>query len=127
MESSAQTTSQVVAWAVVGTTGYTGVRMPTRVLVTAGASGIGLAIARAFHATGASVFICDIDAAAMARAASGMPGLHTRRCDVGDRAAVADMVADAAAKLGGIDVLVNNAGIGGPTKPIQRDRIYYFS
>ncbi len=89
------------------------------VLITAGASGIGLALARAFHAEGDRVYICDIDDAALGRAASALPGLLTRVCDVSDRAAVGDMVADAAARLGGIDVLVNNAGIGGPTKPLQ--------
>jgi NAD(P)-dependent dehydrogenase (short-subunit alcohol dehydrogenase family) len=94
--------------------------MSTRnVLITAGANGIGLALARAFHADGARVYICDLDEPALARAASALPGLLTRACDVGDRAAVAAMVADAAARLGGIDVLINNAGIGGPTKPLQ--------
>ena len=91
----------------------------SRVLITAGANGIGLAIARAFHAAGASVCICDIDEAALLRAAASLDGLHARRCDVGDRAAVAAMVADAVARLGGLDVLVNNAGIGGPTRPVH--------
>jgi len=90
-----------------------------RVLVTAGAAGIGLAIARAFHAAGAQVYACDIDVDGLARAAAAMPGLLTRRCSVGDRQDVAAMVADAAARLGGIDVLVNNAGIGGPTSSVQ--------
>ena len=90
-----------------------------KVLITAGASGIGLAIARAFHRSGSRVYICDIDAAAMERAASDLPGIRTRLCDVGDRAAVTAMVADAAGRLGGLDVLVNNAGIGGPTRPVH--------
>ncbi len=90
-----------------------------RVLISAGAGGIGLAIARAFHADGARVFVCDIDAAALERAAAAMPGLLTARCDVGDRAAVEAMVAEAARGLGGLDVLVNNAGIGGPTLPVH--------
>jgi NAD(P)-dependent dehydrogenase (short-subunit alcohol dehydrogenase family) len=89
-----------------------------KVLVTAGASGIGLAIARAFHARGSRVYICDIDTAGMARAAGDMPGLLSRRCDIGDREEIAAMVTDAAVRLGGLDVLVNNAGIGGPTKPV---------
>jgi NAD(P)-dependent dehydrogenase (short-subunit alcohol dehydrogenase family) len=92
---------------------------PARVLITAGAGGIGLAIARAFHAEGARVFICDVDEPALARAESQLPGLVARRCDVGDRAAVASMVAEAARQLGGLDVLVNNAGIGGPTKAVH--------
>lgn len=91
----------------------------SRVLITAGAGGIGLALARAFHASGARVYVCDIDDAALARAAGELDGLITHRCDVGDRAAVAAMVADAAARLGGLDVLVNNAGIGGPTRPVH--------
>lgn len=90
-----------------------------RVLVTAGGAGIGYAIARAFHGAGAGVYICDIDEAALARAAQELPGLCAQRCDVGDRAAVAAMVEDAAQRLGGLTVVVNNAGIGGPTKPLH--------
>lgn len=91
----------------------------SRVLITAGAGGIGLALARAFHASGAQVHVCDIDAAALARAAGELDGLVTHHCDVGDRTAVAAMVQDAVAGLGGLDVLVNNAGIGGPTRPVH--------
>jgi NAD(P)-dependent dehydrogenase (short-subunit alcohol dehydrogenase family) len=91
----------------------------SRVLITAGAAGIGLAMARAFHAVGARVFVCDIDGPALERAAGALPGLLTAVCDVGDRAAVGAMVTDAARRLGGIDVLINNAGIGGPTKPLE--------
>jgi NAD(P)-dependent dehydrogenase (short-subunit alcohol dehydrogenase family) len=90
-----------------------------RVLITAGAGGIGLAIARAFHAEGARVFICDIDQAALERAAAELSGLLAGRCDVSDREAVQAMVSDAVDKLGGLDVLVNNAGIGGPTLPVH--------
>ena len=91
----------------------------SRVLVTAGASGIGLAVARAFFDEGWRVSVCDIDTAGLERAASEMPGIATQVCDVGDRAAVQRMVADAVARLGGLDVLVNNAGIGGPTRPVH--------
>lgn len=93
--------------------------MASKVLITAGASGIGLEIARAFVDGGANVFACDIDEAALDRARSELSGLQTGRCDVGEEAEVEAMVADAAARLGGIDVLVNNAGIGGPTKSVQ--------
>jgi NAD(P)-dependent dehydrogenase (short-subunit alcohol dehydrogenase family) len=91
-----------------------------RVLITAGAAGIGLAIARAFHAAGARVYVCDIDNGALERAAAALPGLLVRRCNIGDRADTLAMVVDASARLGGIDVLVNNAGIGGPTAPVQQ-------
>jgi len=90
-----------------------------KVLITAGASGIGLAIAQAFHRDGARVYICDVDAAALERAVGELPGILSRVCSVGDRAAVTAMVADAAQRLGGLDVLVNNAGIGGPTRPVH--------
>ncbi len=93
--------------------------MSLNVLVTAGASGIGLEIARAFGASGARVFVCDIDAGALQDAAPQVPGIETMVCDVGDRSACEAMVAEAARRLGGIDVLVNNAGISGPTKPLH--------
>jgi NAD(P)-dependent dehydrogenase (short-subunit alcohol dehydrogenase family) len=91
-----------------------------KVLITAGAAGIGLAIARAFHRIGARVYICDIDATALARAADEMPGLLTQSCDVADRVQVTAMVADAVQRLGGLDILVNNAGIGGPTGAVHQ-------
>lgn len=93
--------------------------MTLKVLVTAGGAGIGREIARAFIDTGASVYVCDIDNGALKSAGKEMPGLMTGLCDVGDANAVEAMVAEAADRLGGLDVLVNNAGIGGPTKPVQ--------
>jgi NAD(P)-dependent dehydrogenase (short-subunit alcohol dehydrogenase family) len=91
-----------------------------RVLITGGAAGIGYAIARAFHRDGARVYICDIDATALERAAHELPGLLTLRCAVGERAAVTAMITDASGRMGGLDVLVNCAGIGGPTSPVQQ-------
>jgi NAD(P)-dependent dehydrogenase (short-subunit alcohol dehydrogenase family) len=91
----------------------------SRVLVTAGAAGIGLAIARAFATGGAQVFICDIDEAALAALPSSAPGLRSCRCDMGERGAIVRMVDEAVAALGGLDVLVNNAGIGGPTAAVE--------
>jgi NAD(P)-dependent dehydrogenase (short-subunit alcohol dehydrogenase family) len=86
-----------------------------RVLVTAGASGIGREIARTFAARGASVFVCDINAGGLDEIA----GLKTAVCDVSKRPEIESMVASAAASLGGLDVLVNNAGISGPTAPVE--------
>jgi len=90
-----------------------------RILVTAGASGIGAAIARAFHESGARVHVCDIDRAAIDRSIDEMPGVTASMAD----AAVAndvDLVFDDVQRtLGGLDVLVNNAGIAGPTGPID--------
>ena len=86
-----------------------------RVLVTAGASGIGLVIARGFVEAGARVFICDIDATALDRALADLPDLHGCVADVADEVAVQKMFERLDAELGGLDVLVNNAGIAGPT------------
>lgn len=90
-----------------------------RVLITAGANGIGLATARAFAAEGARVFVCDIDEEAIAGLSTSDPGLTATLCDVADRAAVDTMFASAMETLGGLDCLINNAGIAGPTAPID--------
>jgi NAD(P)-dependent dehydrogenase (short-subunit alcohol dehydrogenase family) len=86
-----------------------------RVLVTAGASGIGLATARAFALEGARVFICDLDRTALAAVAASDPALGQIECDVADPAAIDRLFAAASSTLGGLDALVNNAGIAGPT------------
>ena len=90
-----------------------------RALVTAGASGIGRAIVEALLAAGARVHLCDVDAAALSEVAAALPGVTTTRADVADEGAVDRLFADARAALGGLDVLVNNAGIAGPTAPIE--------
>jgi 2-keto-3-deoxy-L-fuconate dehydrogenase len=74
-------------------------------LVTGGASGIGLATARALAAQAARVAVLDL-------APHGPADLAYVRADVSDDAAVQEAVAAAVAHLGGLDVLVNNAGIG---------------
>ena len=94
--------------------------MPQRVLITAGAAGIGREFARAFAATGARVFVCDIDAAALEAIAKEIPGLIARPCDMARRAEIERMVPDAVEKLGGLDVLINNAGIAGLTLPVEQ-------
>ncbi|MFL6817034.1 MAG: SDR family oxidoreductase, partial [Bradyrhizobium sp.] len=90
-----------------------------RVLVTAGANGIGLAIARRFASEGAKVHTCDVDEAALSALAASDPAITSTACDVSDRSAVDKLFAEALAKLGGLDVLVNNAGIAGPTSKIE--------
>ena len=90
-----------------------------RVLVTAGAGGIGLAIARAFVREGSKVHICDVDQMGLSALAASDPTITATPCDVSDRSAVKNLFADAVAKLGGLDVLVNNAGIAGPTSRVE--------
>jgi NAD(P)-dependent dehydrogenase (short-subunit alcohol dehydrogenase family) len=90
-----------------------------RVLVTAGAAGIGLEIARAFVREGAKVHICDVDEKAMAATLASDPALTQSVCDVADRAQVARLFDEALGVLGGLDCLVNNAGIAGPTGKVE--------
>ena len=90
-----------------------------RVLVTAGASGIGLAVARAFVRERARVHVADIDHAALNALTASDAALSRSVCDVADRVQVAKMFDEALASLGGLDVLVNNAGIAGPTAPCE--------
>ena len=90
-----------------------------RVMVSAGANGIGVAIARAFVREGARVSVCDVDAAALTALAGSDPTLHGSRCDVANRAEVASWFDAALARLGGLDCLVNNAGIAGPTGKVD--------
>ncbi|WP_030326155.1 SDR family NAD(P)-dependent oxidoreductase [Streptomyces sp. NRRL B-3229] len=77
-----------------------------RAVVTGGASGIGLATARALAAQGAAVAVVDLDPGSVAEPLLGL------QADVGDDASVRAAVETAALRLGGIDILVNNAGIG---------------
>jgi NAD(P)-dependent dehydrogenase (short-subunit alcohol dehydrogenase family) len=93
--------------------------MSQKVLVTAGAGGIGREIVRAFAASGAGVAVSDIDVAALAALRAELPGIVTFVCDVGRRAEVERMVPAAVAALGGLDVLISNAGIGGPTATVE--------
>jgi NAD(P)-dependent dehydrogenase (short-subunit alcohol dehydrogenase family) len=90
-----------------------------RVIVTAGAAGIGLSVAEAFAREGARVHVCDVDAAALAAFAASHPQMGASACDVADRAAVTQFFETALAQLGGLDCLVNNAGIAGPTGPVE--------
>lgn len=90
-----------------------------RVMVSAGAAGIGLEIARAFVREGARVHVCDVDAAAVRQLAASDPAIGATVCDVSDRAQVDRFFAEAQAKLGGLDCLVANAGIAGPTGKVD--------
>lgn len=93
--------------------------MAQRVLITAGASGIGKEVAGAYAAIGARVCVCDINEQALNAAAKDIAGLKTLVCDVSKREDVEHMVAAAVEALGGLDVLVNNAGIAGQTASVE--------
>ena len=85
-----------------------------RVAISAGAGGIGRVMADAFAARGARVFVCDLDTEALAGCPH--PKMRADMAEVPDCEAFVDA---AAAHLGGLDVLVNNAGIAGPTARVE--------
>nr|WP_322994074.1 SDR family oxidoreductase [Castellaniella sp.] len=87
-----------------------------RVIVTAGAGGIGRAIVDGFLAEGARVAVCDIDEQALATLPEGIFASHV---DVADEQALTHFVDASIAALGGLDCLVNNAGIAGPTGRVE--------
>jgi NAD(P)-dependent dehydrogenase (short-subunit alcohol dehydrogenase family) len=87
-----------------------------RVLITAGASGIGRAMAEAFATDGASVWVTDIDEAALR---SVDPAWRASRTDASSEAEMASLFAMIGQEWGGLDVLCANAGIAGPTARIE--------
>lgn len=90
-----------------------------RVIVTAAASGIGAQVARRFAAAGAKVFVCDVDADAVAAYAAANSGIGATVADVAAPADVERFFDEALGRLGGLDVLINNAGIAGPVAPVD--------
>lgn len=90
-----------------------------KVVVTAGAGGIGREIVEAFHEEGAKIATCDVDDAALATLRVDLPDVHAQHCDVSDPISAALFIEGAAQWMGGIDVLINNAGIAGPTARVE--------
>ncbi|MEM6408508.1 MAG: SDR family oxidoreductase [Pseudomonadota bacterium] len=87
-----------------------------RVLITAGASGIGRAMGEAFAAEGAEVWVTDVDASALAEVPDGW---RAAQVDASDEEAVAELFNEVEAAWGGLDVLCANAGIAGPTALVE--------
>ena len=88
-------------------------------MITAAASGIGQAMAEAFHAKGARVHICDANEETLGLFRAAHPEIAATRVDVRSETEVDAWFDEALDDLGGLDVLVNNAGIKGPTAPID--------
>ena len=103
----------------------TGERIPTidvrglKVLVTAGAGGIGRVIAETFAAAGARVHVTDVHEDALRDVVSAGLGVTGTAGDASDPGNADRVLADISAQLGGLDVLVNNVGIAGPTGGIE--------
>lgn len=90
-----------------------------RALVTAGAAGIGKVVAAQLAGAGARVHICDLDPAAVARSLAENTTLSGSVADISDEAAVEGLFAALGAVLGGLDILINCAGIAGPSAAIE--------
>ncbi len=94
-----------------------------RVLITAGGSGIGRAIGEAFAALGASVWVVDSDATSLEEC----PASWVRSClDVTDEKSVENLFVRLRAEWDGLDVLCANAGIAGPTAPLEEQPLEGF-
>ncbi|KAE9628007.1 3-oxoacyl-[acyl-carrier-protein] reductase [Sedimentitalea sp. CY04] len=90
-----------------------------KVVITAGASGIGFSIARLLHAQGVKIAICDVDTDALRRASAVLEGCVALEADVSDEIAVDTFFDTVQDTFGGLDALVNNAGIAGPTGNLE--------
>lgn len=91
-----------------------------RAIVTGAAQGLGRAIAERLQASGAHVYVWDVDPAAMAEARADWPADGPAgwiEVDVADPESVEAALAETCRSAGGIDILVNNAGISGPNMP----------
>ncbi len=93
--------------------------MTLKVLITAGAGGIGFATATAFARAGHRVHVADVDAGAVERSVASHEAITGSVADVSRPEQVEALFADLAEGLGGLDVLVNMAGVGGPTVPAE--------
>ncbi len=93
--------------------------MTQRVVVTGAGQGIGRAIAERFARGGAQVHICDVSSVTLAEMLSANPEIKGTVADVSSPASVEALFAEAFAGMGGVDVLVNNCGIGGPRLAIE--------
>jgi len=89
-----------------------------RVLITAGAGGIGRVMSETFVKAGARVHICDVTQSAIDETVGAL-GVTATLCDVSNLQQVDQLFADAQEHLGGLDVMINNAGIAGPTGRVE--------
>ena len=86
-----------------------------RVLITAGASGIGAATARQFLDEGSRVHVCDVNQNAIESFLESAPNATGSLADVSNEQAVENLFQSVEQELGGLDFLINCAGIAGPT------------
>jgi NAD(P)-dependent dehydrogenase (short-subunit alcohol dehydrogenase family) len=98
-----------------------------RAIITGGSMGLGLVIAKAFVAQGASVVICARDSVALKNAQEELRAIPVKNrqticahvCDISDENQVDQLFAQALEAMGGLDILVNNAGVYGPKGSVE--------
>jgi NAD(P)-dependent dehydrogenase (short-subunit alcohol dehydrogenase family) len=90
-----------------------------RVIITAAATGIGRVTAEMFLAAGARIEVCDVDEPGLKGFKSKHPAVGVTVTDVADEAQLNRFLDAALANLGGLDVMINNAGIAGPTANVE--------
>ena len=90
-----------------------------KIIVTGGAQGMGAHFATRLHEAGAKVAVCDVNEAALAALPAG---IHTMKCDVSKEEQIVAFVAFAFEKMGGLNALVNNAGILKDGLLVKKDR-----
>ena len=102
---------------------FTNMRLPglngKKIVVTAGAAGIGFAIAHTLHTQGARIAVCDVDKVALQHASRALGNCIAEPADVSDDAAVETFFDKVRREFDGLDALVNNAGIAGPTGNLE--------
>ena len=90
-----------------------------RALITGAGSGIGKVMAQHFEKAGARIWICDADTNNLEQSLKENPHWNGTPCDVSDENQVGQLFKEMSDSFGGLEILVNNAGIAGPTAPVE--------
>ena len=90
-----------------------------RALITGAGSGIGKVMAQHFEKAGARIWICDADTNNLEQSLKENPHWNGTQCDVSDENQVDQLFKEMSDSFGGLEILVNNAGIAGPTAPVE--------
>ena len=90
-----------------------------RALITGAGSGIGKVMAQHFEKDGARIWICDADTNNLEQSLKENPDWNGTPCDVSDENQVDQLFKEMSDSFGGLEILVNNAGIAGPTAPVE--------
>ena len=90
-----------------------------RALITGAGSGIGKVMAQHFEKAGARIWICDADTNNLEQSLKENPHWNGTPCDVSDENQVDQLFKEMSDSFGGLEILVNNAGIAGPTAPVE--------